>query len=103
RLADGAARSPGDGEEPGATRRDAGARVCLYAAAGRVPVGRGDRATGAPAVGRGGVAVPAGAAAPGDVPLQARPDPRGSVSVLVEEHAAAVPSTDCTGLGGAVS
>ena len=39
RLADGAAGSPGDGEGPGATRGDAGARVFLCPAAGRLPRG----------------------------------------------------------------
>ena len=97
RLADGAARSPGDGEGAGATRGDAGARVCLRTAARRRPVGRGDRTTGTAPVGGGRSFVPARVAATGDVPLQARPDSGGGLSVFAEEYAAAVPSTHCAG------
>ena len=35
--------------------------------------------------------------------LQACPDPGGRLSVAAEEHAAALPSADCAGVGGAVS
>ena len=76
------------GEEPGPTRGDPGARVCLCPAARRLPVGRGDVATGAPPVSGGGVPVPAGAAAARDVPLQACPDSRCGASVLTQEHTA---------------
>ena len=60
RLAHGAARPPGGGEGPGATRGDPGARVSLCAAAGRGPVGGRDVAAGTAPVGGGGVPVPAG-------------------------------------------
>ncbi|MBI3330038.1 MAG: tetratricopeptide repeat protein [Nitrospinae bacterium] len=103
RLADGAAGSPGDREGPGATWGDAGARVCLRPAAGCLSMGRGYLATGAAAVGGGGVPVPAGAAAAGDVSLQARPDPGCSLSVVAQEHTAAVPSAHCPGGGGTLS
>src|SRR4030095_10155910 len=82
RLTDGAARPPSHGEEPGATRGDAGARVFLCPAARRLPLGRGDLATGAAPVGGGGVAVSAGAATPGNVPLQARAHSRCRLSVV---------------------
>src|SRR5215813_6660790 len=66
-------------------------------------MGRGDLTTGAAPVGGGGVPVSAGAAAPGDLPLQACPDPGRGLSVLAAEHAAAVPSAHCRGVGGALS
>ena len=55
---------------------------------------------GAAPVGGGGVAVPAGAAATGDVPLQACPDPGHGLSVVAAQHAPAVPSAHCPGVGG---
>ena len=67
------------------------------------PWDEGDLATGAAPIGGGGVPVPAGSTAAGDVPLQARPDPGRGLSVLAQEHAAAVPSTYCAGLRGALS
>ena len=73
RLADGAAGSPGDREGPGATRGDAGTRVFLCPAPGRLAVGRGDPTAGAAPVGGGRVPVPAGAAAAGDVPSSSMP------------------------------
>src|SRR5262249_37536452 len=103
RLADGAAGSPGDREEPGATRGDAGARGFLSPVAGCLPVGRVDVATGAVPVGGGGVPLPAGAAATGDVPFQAYPNSGRRLSVLAEKYAAAVPSTHRAGARGAVS
>ena len=60
RLPDGTARSPGDGEGPGTTRGDPGARVFLRAAARGGPVGGGDRAPRTAPVGGSGVPVPAG-------------------------------------------
>ena len=53
----------------GATRGDAGARVCLCLAPGGLPVGGGDPPTGAAPVGGSGVPVSARAAAAGDLPL----------------------------------
>jgi hypothetical protein len=41
--------------------------------------------------------LPTGDAAAGDVPLQARPDPGGSLSVLAAEYPAAVPSAHRAG------
>ena len=58
---------------------------------------------GAGTVSRGGIALPAGAAPAGDLPLQACPDPGCGLSVIAEEHAAAVPSAHCAGVGGALS
>src|SRR4029453_3783771 len=103
RLAAGAARPPGGGKGPGATRGDAGARVCLCPAPGRCPVERGDCTTAVAAVSGGGVAVPAGATAAGNLRLQARPDPGGGVSIAAQADAAALPSADCPRAGGAVS
>ena len=65
-------------------------------------MGRGACTTGVAAVGGGGVAVPAGATAAGDVCLQACPDSGRGLSVVAEEHAAAVPSAHCAGVGGAL-
>jgi hypothetical protein len=54
-------------------------------------------------VGGSGVSLSAGATAAGDVPLQACPDPGSSLSVLAAEHAAAVPSAHCPGVGDTIS
>ena len=67
-------------------------------APGRLSVGRGHRAPGAAPVGGSRVPLPARAAAAGDVRLQACPDSGRGVSVVVAEHAAAVPA-DCSGVG----
>ena len=72
-------------------------------AAGRLPVGRGHLATGAAPVGGGGVPLPAGAPAAGDVRLQACADPGSGLSVLAAQHAPAVPSAHCPGVGGTLS
>ena len=54
-------------------------------------------------LGGGGAALPAGAATAGDLPLQACADPGYGLSVVAQEHAAAVPPADCPGVGGAIS
>ena len=68
-------------KDRGPTGRRHRADVCLRAAPGRRPAGRGDLAAGAAAVGGGGVGVPAGSAAAGDLHLQACPDPGRRLSV----------------------
>ena len=69
-------------------------------AAGRLTLGRGHLAAWAAPAGGGRVPVPAGAAATGDIPLQARPDPGGSVSVVAAQHPPAAPSAHCPGIRG---
>src|SRR6266700_2048775 len=65
-------------------------------------MGRGDLTAWVAAVGGGGVSVPAGSATAGDVSLQACPDPGCGLSVVAAEHAPAVPSAHCSGIGGAL-
>src|SRR5262249_34906433 len=103
RLPDGAVGSPGDGEGPGATRSDTGARIFLCPAAGGRAVGWGDLAGGAAPVSGSGIPVSAGAAAAGDVHVQACAHPGCGVSVPAPEYAAAVSSAHSAGVDGAVS
>ena len=58
-----------DGEGPGATRGDAGARVFLCAAAGGLAVGRGDLGAWPAPIGGSRVPVSAGSATGGNLPL----------------------------------
>ena len=78
-------------------------REFSYALLQAASLGRGNLAPGTAPVGRGGVPVPAGAAPARHVHLQACADPGHSLSVVTQEHAAAVSPAHCASIGGAVS
>ena len=101
-LAHGAAGSPEYGQSGGTTRRDHWSHVCLYPAPGRGSLGRRDVAAGPAAVGGGRTRVPARCPAPGDLHVQACADPGCRLSVTPQEHAPAVSSAHCPGLGSPV-
>src|SRR5438067_10399990 len=65
-------------------------------------MGRRNLAARAVPVGGDRIPVSAGSATTGDLPLQACPDPGGSLSVLATEYTATVPSAHCPGVGGAL-
>ena len=67
------------------------------------PLDARDAAGGAGAAGRGRAGGAARYAPAGCVHVQACAHPGRSVPVATAEHAAAVPSPDCSGIGGAVS
>ena len=73
-----------------------------WIAAGCLPLGRGDLATGAAPVGGGGVPLPAGSPAASDVPLQACLIQDAAYQSLLK-HPAAVSPAHRPGAGGAFS
>src|SRR5262249_18376731 len=85
------------------TRRHAGAPISLCPATRGGTTRRRSIAPGARAVGARRTALSTGGAAPSHLCLQARPDSGGGVSIAAQEHAGAVPSAYCPGVGRALS
>ena len=103
RLAHGAAGSPGRGQEVAQLGATLGREFSYELLQAVSPLRRGNVAAGLRAVGGSRTALPARRAAAGPLPLQACPDSGCRLSVIAQEHPAAVPPADCAGVGGPVS